>query len=121
MRNGFVFSLIMALIVAIFAIQNAVAIPIKILFWQIDFSLAIIIFLSAVVGAVITGIMSIKKERIIKKQNKDFSNKIQELEKTNVELLDRLENLSSVSKDEHYIKDINDKEVSLNKENKKIT
>ncbi|EPS47830.1 hypothetical protein CFSAN002369_20068 [Clostridium botulinum CFSAN002369] len=37
MRNGFVFSLVMALIVAIFAIQNAVAIPIKILFWQINF------------------------------------------------------------------------------------
>lgn len=65
MRNGFVFSLIMALIVAIFAIQNAAAIPIKILFWQINFSLAIIIFLAAVVGgAVITGIMSIKKKEL---------------------------------------------------------
>ncbi|WP_195923480.1 LapA family protein [Clostridium tepidum] len=119
MRNGFVFSLIMALIVAIFAIQNAAAIPVKILFWKINFSLAIIIFLSAVIGAVITGIMSIKKERIIKKQNKDFSNKIQELEKTNAELLDKLEDLSSISKNNHYIKGVNDKEVSLNKENKK--
>ncbi len=67
MRNGFVFSLIMALIVAIFAIQNAAAIPIKILFWEINFSLAIIILLSAVIGAVITGIMGIKKRERYKK------------------------------------------------------
>ncbi len=64
MRNGFVFSLIMALIVAIFAIQNSAAIPIKILFWEINFSLAIIILLSAVIGAVITGIMGIKKREV---------------------------------------------------------
>ncbi|AUN10217.1 hypothetical protein RSJ21_07210 [Clostridium botulinum] len=119
MRNGFVFSLVMALIVAIFAIQNAVAIPIKILFWQINFSLAIIILFSAVIGAVITGITGIKKERDIKKQNKDLLNKIEELEKTNVDLLDRLEKLSSDSKDEHYIKDLEDKEIILDRENKK--
>ncbi|MBU5298867.1 LapA family protein [Clostridium sporogenes] len=119
MRNGFVFSLIMALIVAIFAIQNAAAIPIKILFWEINFSLAIIILLSAVIGAVITGIMGIKKERGIKKQNKDISNKIEELEKTNADLLDRLEKLSSDSKNEHYIKEVDDKEIVLDNENKK--
>ncbi|MCW6095266.1 LapA family protein [Clostridium sporogenes] len=119
MRNGFVFSLIMALIVAIFAIQNAAAIPIKILFWEINFSLAIIILLSAVIGAVITGIMGIKKERGIKKQTKDISNKIEELEKTNADLLDRLEKLSSDSKDEHYIKKVDDKEIVLDNENKK--
>ncbi|ABS42383.1 LapA family protein [Clostridium botulinum] len=119
MRNGFVFSLVMALIVAIFAIQNAVAIPIKILLWQINFSLAIIILFSAVIGAVITGITGIKKERAIKKQNKDLLNKIEELKKANVDLLDRLEKLSSDSKDEHYIKDLEDKEIVLDRENKK--
>ncbi|EJO5347845.1 LapA family protein [Clostridium botulinum] len=114
MRNGFVLSLIMALIVAIFAIQNAAAIPIKILFWQVNLSLAIIILVSVIIGAVITGIMSIKKEMAIKKQNKELLNKMKELEKNNTDLMENLD-----QKDKSYIKDSQYKEVSKNNKSEK--
>ncbi|WP_251859826.1 LapA family protein [Clostridium sp. Marseille-Q2269] len=119
MRNGFVFSLIMALIVAIFAIQNSTAIPVKILFWQIDVSLAIIILVSAVIGAVITGIMGIKKERGIKRQNKDLLNKIKESEENNGYLSNKLEKSNSDSKKAYYIKDSEYTNMNEQKENEK--
>lgn len=111
MRNGFVFSLVMALIIAIFAIQNSAVIPIKFLFAQVQISLAIIIILSAVIGAVITVVMGIKKERDIKKKNKDLVKKIQELERTNEDLLNKLEKFKIEAK-----KDLSNDEVALDKE-----
>lgn len=80
MRNGFIFSLIAALIVAIFAIQNAVVMPIKFLFWQANISLALIILISAILGAVIVALLGIKKEFNMKKENKNLVRKVQELE-----------------------------------------
>lgn len=48
---------IIILCVAMFSVQNAVPVVISFLFWRFDASLAIVIFLSALAGAVITFIV----------------------------------------------------------------
>jgi uncharacterized integral membrane protein len=48
---------IIVLCVAMFSVQNAAPVAISFLFWRFDASLAIVIFLSALAGAVITFIV----------------------------------------------------------------
>lgn len=48
---------IIILCVAMFSVQNAAPVAISFLFWRFDASLAIVIFLSALAGAVITFIV----------------------------------------------------------------
>lgn len=48
---------IIILCIAMFSVQNAAPVAISFLFWRFDASLAIVIFLSALSGAVITSIV----------------------------------------------------------------
>ncbi len=52
-----IFLLIVALIVAVFSVQNAMPVAITFFFWKLEASLAIIVFLSALCGAVACGII----------------------------------------------------------------
>jgi len=52
-----IFLLIVMLIVAAFSVQNAVPVAITFFFWKLEASLAIIVFLSALCGAVAGGII----------------------------------------------------------------
>jgi lipopolysaccharide assembly protein A len=52
-----IFLLIVTLIVAVFSVQNAVPVAITFFFWKLEASLAIIVFLSALCGAVAGGII----------------------------------------------------------------
>jgi putative membrane protein len=52
-----IFLLIVMLIVAVFSVQNAVPVAITFFFWKLEASLAIIVFLSALCGAVAGGII----------------------------------------------------------------
>lgn len=58
----FVLSLVFALVVAVFAIQNAGAVPINFLVWEGAVSQALIIIMSAIVGAVIVLLLSLIKQ-----------------------------------------------------------
>lgn len=62
MRIGFIVSLVFALIIAIFGIQNAIVISVNFFFTKINISLALIIFISAIVGAIIVTLLGIKKD-----------------------------------------------------------
>jgi uncharacterized integral membrane protein len=52
-----IFLLIVMLIVAVFSVQNAMPVAITFFFWKLEASLAIIVFLSALCGAVAGGII----------------------------------------------------------------
>jgi uncharacterized integral membrane protein len=52
-----IFLLLVMLIVAVFSVQNAMPVSITFLFWKLEASLAIIVFLSALCGAVAGGII----------------------------------------------------------------
>lgn len=79
MQIGFVLSLIFATLVAIFAIQNSAVIYVKFFFTSFQVSQALIIFISAVLGAVIVMFLGIKREynlrKEIKQLEKDLSQK----------------------------------------------
>ena len=51
------FLLIVMLIVAVFSVQNAMPVAITFFFWKLEASLAIIVFLAALCGAVAGGII----------------------------------------------------------------
>jgi uncharacterized integral membrane protein len=52
-----IFLLIVMLVVAVFSVQNAMPVAITFFFWKLEASLAIVVFLSALSGAIIGGIV----------------------------------------------------------------
>lgn len=89
MERGFIFSLIFAAIVAVFALNNGDKVLIDFLFTKVEISQAIIIFASAILGAVIVSILSTVKNLKIKKEIKELNKKIDSIEeqRKNLELL----------------------------------
>ncbi len=80
MRFAFIISLIFALFISIFAIQNAAVISISLLFAKFNVSLALIIFISAAIGAIIAALLGVKRELKIKYENKQLLKRINQLE-----------------------------------------
>ena len=62
---GLIIALIAVILVALFSVQNAAPVVISFFFWKFEASLAVVIFLSALAGAVITVI--IYSSRAVKK------------------------------------------------------
>lgn len=54
---GLIFGLLVVLLVALFSVQNAAPVAISFLFWKFEASLAIVIFLSALAGVLVTVII----------------------------------------------------------------
>ena len=55
-------ALVLALLVAIFALQNATVVTVHFLFWRFDVSLVLVILGAAASGAVVVGIVSTLKQ-----------------------------------------------------------
>ena len=77
---GLVIAVIVVVLVALFSVQNAAPVAILFLFWRFDASLAIVIFLSALAGALITVIIyssrSVKKYLAAKRPSEESAPKI---------------------------------------------
>lgn len=86
----FILSLIFALIVALFAIQNAASVDVDFLFWHISVSQALVILLSAFFGAIITKLLSLLKHIESKNILKNEKIKITALEQENEMLKNKL-------------------------------
>lgn len=91
MAIRFIISLIFAVIVALFAIQNASTVEISILFAKYNISQAIVIFVSAILGAIIVLLLSMVKQIKMNITIKTCNKKISHLEEENKNLKDRLE------------------------------
>lgn len=98
MRAGFVISIIFALLVSIFAVQNSQYVLVKLFFAKINISLAVVIFGSVFIGAVIIGLMGFKKEFALRKENKRLNKKIDDMTAENNSLKIQVENLSRNNK-----------------------
>ncbi|GAA0721319.1 hypothetical protein GCM10008905_11640 [Clostridium malenominatum] len=81
MRIGFILSLVFAIIVTIFAIQNSAVITVNFLFTKLEISLALIIFISTIVGAIIVTFLGLRRELSLKHNNKILNNKVSELQR----------------------------------------
>ena len=105
MRIGFIISLIFAILVALFGVQNSEIISVNFFSTKFYISLALIIFISAIIGAIIVTLFGLQKEltlilgnkRLAKKADK-FETKVEFSEKENSNL--KIQNESLMSKTE---------------------
>jgi len=125
MRFGFIISLVFAIAVAIFGIQNSAVISVNFFSTNINISLALIIFISTIIGAIIVAMLGLKKELTLSHSNKqltkkakNFQDEIEVQKDENVSLKNENQNLKNKVEDlETKIKTINDEMNSLKTEN----
>ncbi len=82
----FVLSLFFAVIVAIFAVQNANTADVRFLHLQLTISQALVILVSAIIGAVTVFLLSIIRFFKLKKKMKELNKVIINLKEENVQL-----------------------------------
>ncbi|MGV8980864.1 LapA family protein [Clostridium sp.] len=80
MRFGFIISLIFAILVALFGIQNSTIISINFFSTKFNISLALIIFISVIIGAIIVTLLSLQKEFTLSRGNKQLTKKAKNFE-----------------------------------------
>lgn len=77
----FLFSaLVFSLVVAIFAIQNAVQVTVNFLFWNFQTSLVVVILSAALIGALAIFSVGMFRQFGLTRKIKEESNKVRELE-----------------------------------------
>lgn len=102
MQILFIFSLIFAILVSIFAVMNSEPVTIKLLWKQFQFSQAIVILGSAVFGAVIVALLGVFNKVKSTLKIRELQNKIKSLEKE-IEELKPIEDLSTETNKENII------------------
>ena len=115
MEKSFILSLIFAAIVAVFALKNGDKVLIDFIFTKVEVSQAIVIFLSAILGAVVVAILSGVKNIKYKKEIRDLNKELQSLkeEKNNMQFL--LENRGEeIAKLKKSIKELEQKIEEFN-------
>lgn len=80
MQAKFIFSLILAVLVAIFAIQNSAAVPVNFIVYHLEISQALIILISAIIGAIIAFSLGLMKQFNLNKTIKEKDKQIRNLE-----------------------------------------
>ncbi len=103
MQKNIIVTLIFSVFIAMFALLNAAAVPVNLIFTKVDVSASLVILISASVGAVIvysldtvSKMKSRKKFRTLEKNNADLDNENKQLKEKNAKLnyeIERLENL----------------------------
>lgn len=91
MQINFILSLIFATLIAVFALKNGDKVLIDFLFAKVNVSQAIVIFISAILGAVIVAVLGSVRGIKLKKEIKDLKNKLAEVEDEKDNLLALLE------------------------------
>jgi len=105
MQFTFIISLFFAILVALFAILNAETVTINVLFSKFQTSQAVVILVSAALGAVVVYLLSIikkiksslklkesdKKVKIYEIENQKLVEELEEIKEKNVELMEELE------------------------------
>ncbi|MEI3613245.1 LapA family protein [Pseudogracilibacillus sp. SO30301A] len=79
MQKYFILSLIVSIIVVIFAVTNAAAVPVTVFFTQYEISLALIIIITTAFGAIIATMIALVKQFNLNKQIKSLTTKNQTL------------------------------------------
>lgn len=103
-QGMFIVSLVFAIIITIFALTNANPVVINLLFYKFEASQALVIFISAALGAVIVASLGLVNQIKLKSQ-------IKTLHKANEELSSKISSLSTelkpaqIKKDETEAKD----------------
>ncbi|CAH2213063.1 LapA family protein [Tepidibacter aestuarii] len=113
MQFGFIISLISAILVALFAIQNSSSVAISFLFAEFNISQALIILISAALGAIIVMLLGFIKQIKLKLKIKEQLKKIKNLEEENKLCQNKIEEFKNNS-DEKKIDGLEDNKVDIN-------
>lgn len=95
MAVRFIISLFFAILVALFAIQNASAVEINIFFATYTVSQALVILISAILGGIIVLLLGLVKQIKLNLKVKSTSKAIAKLEEENKGLKEQIEALTS--------------------------
>ncbi|MBW4828584.1 MAG: LapA family protein [Clostridiaceae bacterium] len=87
MQRGFIFSLLFAIMVAVFALKNANKVLIDFIFAKVNVSQALVILISAILGAIIVAIMGSVKKFKLKRKVKELNKKIESIDQEKKELM----------------------------------
>lgn len=109
MQFGFIISLIFAILVAVFAIQNSGSVVISFMFAEFNISQALVILVSAALGAIIVMLLGFVKQIKLKLKIKEQLKRIKSLEEEN-----KLHN----NKIEESKKNLNEKKIDTLEDNK---
>jgi len=112
MQFGFIISLIFAILVAVFAIQNSGSVVISFLFAEFNISQALVILISAALGAIIVMLLGFIKQIKLKLKIKEQLKKIKNLEEENKLHNNKIEE-SKKNLDENKIDSLLDNEVDI--------
>ena len=115
-----IFSLVIAFLAILFAIQNTTVTPIRFLFWETEGSLALVLFIALVAGALISYLATapgqIKQRMTISSQRKRITEVESDLTSTQEELqgtkeqLQQIEAMSQAEGVEQNVEDASDEE-----------
>lgn len=111
MEKGFIISLIVAGLVGIFALSNGDKVEIDFIFTQVIMSQAIVIFISAFLGAIVVAVLGWVKDFRLKKEIKELNKRIIGFE----EEKNRLE--ESIIKKEEQIKALYNRNTEMYSKN----
>jgi len=81
MQKSLILTLILAIIIGVFALSNSAAVEINFIFAEVVLSQAIVIFISVLLGAIAAVLLGIFREHKLKKTIKEEKFRISELEK----------------------------------------
>ena len=81
MQVYIVLILIFAIIITLFALFNSVIVPVSLLFFEVEVSLALVIIVSTLIGAVLTALIGTARKIRSGKEIKGLTKKTTELEK----------------------------------------
>lgn len=81
MQVYIVLILIFAIIITLFALFNSVIVPVSLLFFEVEVSLALVIIVSTLIGAVLTALIGTARKIRSGKEIKGLNKKTVELEK----------------------------------------
>ena len=98
MQKYFILSLLGSIAIIIFAVMNSTPVLVKFFFWKFEVSMALIIFLSAALGAIIAALLGAVKQFKTGKELKKFTHKNHEL---------MIENQKLTSENEIMVKEKN--------------
>lgn len=80
MQFGFIMSLVFAILIALFAVQNSNVVTIQLIFWKVELSQSVVILASAAIGAIIAAFLSIFKRFKSSLKIRELNHQIKELE-----------------------------------------
>ncbi len=92
----FLFAILIMIVVTIFALSNASPAPVRFFIWTFELSLALLIFISAAIGAVIAIILGLMKRLSNRKRFKLLEKQVASLEKEKAALEIRLAEMEAL-------------------------